>query len=170
MADNSTSSGPLASLITQVQGGNLSVSFSADVVVNADEFAYIERDCEAFKSEIRKLQNITNLIIQLPNWGLGESTPGLTSANTVVSRFRSKAQKANLPYDSDNNIHDILDQHYKIIDDLQTLHHAIAQQYCQKDEEFAAEYNKLKANMEKSPIGTTIQPGVTMNPGLGKSQ
>ena len=171
MADDSkpsTPTGPLASLITEAQNGSLSVSFSPDVVVNADEFAYIERDCKAFKEEINKLQGIAKSISGLPNWGLGESTDGLFSAKTLVSRFRSKAQKANLSTDTDDNIHDILDLHYKIIDDLQTLHHTIAQQYCQQDEAFAAEYNRLNANIEKSPIGKPIQPGVT-NPGLGKS-
>lgn len=170
MADDSkpTQSGPLASLITQAQNGNLSVNFSPDVVVNADEFVYIERDCKAFKEEIRALQRIAQAISQLPNWGLGESTDGLTSAKTLISRFRSKAKSAGLSTDSDDNIFDILDTHYKIIDDLETLHHTIAQQFCQQDEKFAAEYKRLNANLESSPIGPNMQPGTSVS-ALGKS-
>lgn len=176
MADDSkpTQTGPLASLITEAQNGGLSVSFgegvTKDFLLNADEFAYIERDCKAFKAEITKLQALARTISEQSDWGLGESTDGLTSANTVVSRFRSKANHAGLHTDSDDNLYNILDQHYKIVDDLQTLHHTIAQQYCQQDSNFAAEYNRLTANIEKSPIGTQMQVGVTTNPGLGKSK
>ncbi len=170
MADDSkpAQTGPLTSLITQAENGNLSVTFSPDVVVNADEFAYIERDCAAFKREIRALQAIAKSISEMPNWGLGESTDGLFSANTLISRFRSKAMKAQLKTDTDDNIWDILDQHYKIIDDLQTLHHTIAQQYCQQDEKFAAEYKRLQSNIEQSPILTDLKPGTKVS-GIGKS-
>ncbi|MFI6366902.1 hypothetical protein ACIBG0_29605 [Nocardia sp. NPDC050630] len=48
------SAGPLASAIKDAQDGKLTVSFSDEVRVNADEFVYIERDCEAFKEEIKK--------------------------------------------------------------------------------------------------------------------
>lgn len=161
--------GPLASLITEAQNGNLTVSFSQDVVVNADEFAYIIRDCKAFKEEIGKLQGIARAIASTPDWGLGEKNPKLESANKLVGRFRSKAMKAGLSTDSDDNIYDILQKHFDIIDDLQTLHTTIAQNYCQHDADFAAEFNKKSANLEPSPIGTPIQPGIVPTNFLGKS-
>ena len=169
MADDSkpaTPTGPLASLITEAQNGHLSVSFSPDVVVNADEFAYIERDCKAFKAELIKLQQAAQYISDQENWGLGEGEDRLISAKTLVPRFRSKAAKVS-PSDSDNNLVDIFKKHYQIVDDLQTLHHNIAQQYCEQDAAFAAEYNRLMANMPANPIGHPIQPGV--GPGLGQS-
>ncbi|WP_040817933.1 hypothetical protein [Nocardia jiangxiensis] len=170
MANDSkpTQTGPLANLITEAQNGTLSVNFSPDVVVNADEFVYIERDCKAFKQEITTLQNIAKSIAEIPNWGLGESTEGLFSAKTLISRFRSKAMKAHLSTDTDDNIWDILDQHYKIIDDLETLHHTIAQQYCEQDAKFAAEYKRLQSNIEQSPILTDLKPGTKVS-GIGKS-
>lgn len=161
--------GPLAGLITEAQNGNLSVSFSQDVVVNADEFAYIIRDCKAFKSEIVRLQAVAKGISSTPDWGLGEKNDRLPSAQKLVGRFRSKAMKAGLSTDTDNNIHDILQQHHDIIDDLQTLHQTIAQNYCQHDADFAAEFNKKSANLEPSPIGTPIQPGIVPTNFLGKS-
>ncbi|MBU3068013.1 hypothetical protein KO481_41680 [Nocardia sp. NEAU-G5] len=176
MADgsNPAPTGPLASLITDAQNGALTVSFGnglkKDFRLNADEFAYIERDCIAFKKVIRELQSTATDIANRTDWGLGESNPKLPSAGTVVSRFRSKAANAGLPTDSDDNLHDILDQHYQIVDDIQTLHHTIAQQFCQQDAHFAAEYNTKMANLEPSPIGTPMQVGVTTNPGLGLSK
>lgn len=170
MADDSkpaAPNGPLASLITAAQNGQLSVSYSTDVVVNADEFAYIERDCKAFKEELRKMQASAQSISDQSDWGLGEHEDRLISAKTLVPRFRSKAAKVNTT-DSDNNLFDLFQKHYQIIDDYQTLHHTIAQQYCEQDEKFAAEYKRLMANMPNSPIGhSTVQPGVT--PGIGLS-
>ncbi|MQY19492.1 hypothetical protein [Nocardia macrotermitis] len=169
-ASKSSNTGPLASLITEAQNGNLSVSFDkSDVVVNADEFVYIERDCQAMKQKIQDLQRIADRIANRSDWGLGDRTDGLTSAPTLVSRFRSKAAKAGIAAtDSDDNVYDILSAHYKIIDDLETLHRTIAEKFVNADTEFAAEYNRLKADLPKSPISTNIQPGIVVS-GVGKS-
>lgn len=164
------SAGPLASAITDAQDGKLTVSFSQEVRVNADEFVYIERDCEAFKEEIRDLQRIAIAISDRKNWGLGETTDGMTSANTLVARFRGKAKIVNQATDSDNNVYDILQQHYQIVDDIQNLHHTIAQKYVEQDQKFAARYNELKANVEASQIGTPTQLGVTTPPAVGASK
>ncbi|WP_084531829.1 hypothetical protein [Nocardia miyunensis] len=170
MADDSAASqsGPLAALIADAKSGALTTKFSSDVRVNADEFVYIERDCQAFKNEIQTLRRIAENISRRQHWGLGETTDGLNSANTVVGWFRGKA-KAVGNKDTDNNVYDILDKHYKIVDDLQTLHHTIAQQYVQQDQEFAAEYNRLKANLPPSSIGKEYQLGLAPNPGVGQS-
>ncbi|NKY48914.1 hypothetical protein [Nocardia vermiculata] len=158
--------GPLASLIQQAQDGSLTVSFSQDVMVNADEFAYIERDCQAFKDEIRRLQGIAKTISARENWGLGEENRNLTLAQSLVGWYRDKAG-SETSGDTVNCVWSVLDQHYRIVDDIQTLHHQIAQMYVQTDEAFAAEYNRLTADMPSSPIGKEILPGST--PRLGKS-
>ena len=158
--------GPLASLIQQAQDGNLTVSFSQDVVVNADEFAYIERDCQAFKDEIQRLQLIANRISNREKWGLGEENGNLTLAKSLVQWYRDKAG-SEASGDAANCVWSVLEQHYRIVDDIQTLHHQIAQMYVQTDEAFAAEYNRLTADMPSSPIGKEILPGST--PRLGKS-
>jgi len=166
------SPGPLASAIHDAKDGKLTVNYdSKDVVVNAEEFAYIDRDCAAFKQEIRGLQRIAARISDREKWGLGESTDGLKSAAALVAHFRGKASIIDASKDSDNNIHDILQKHYDIIDDIQTLHKTIAQQYVQQDQEFAARYNQLMANMPPSLIGnTTVQPGVIAQVGVGQDR
>ncbi|WP_327099238.1 hypothetical protein OIE68_10810 [Nocardia vinacea] len=165
-----SSAGPLANAIKDAQDGKLTVSFSNEVRVNADEFVYIERDCQAFKDEIQALQTIAHRISDRKNWGLGEATDGMTSASTLVARFRGKAKIVNPATDSDNNVFDILQQHYQIVDDIQNLHRAIAQKYVEQDQEFAARYNELKANVETSQIGTPTQLGVTTPPAVGASK
>ncbi|MEV6339474.1 hypothetical protein [Nocardia vinacea] len=165
-----SSAGPLASAIKDAQDGKLTVSFSNEVRVNADEFVYIERDCKAFKKEIRDLQQIAVAISDRKHWGLGETTDGMTSAATLVARFRGKAKIVNPATDSANNVFDILQQHYEIVDDIQTLHRTIAQKYIEQDQEFAARYNELTANVEPSQIGTPTQLGVTTPPAVGASK
>ncbi|WP_433755521.1 hypothetical protein [Nocardia sp. CA-135398] len=172
MSDTTTpSAGPLASVIKDAQEGNLTVSFSNEVRVNAAEFVYIERDCEAFKEEIKNLQRIAQNISRREHWGLGETTDGMTSAATLVARFRGKAKIVNTATDTDNNVYDILQQHYQIVDDIQNLHRTIAQKYMEQDEKFAAHYNELTANVERSQIGTTpTQLGVISPPVVGASK
>ncbi|MFX0578016.1 hypothetical protein [Nocardia nepalensis] len=165
-----SSAGPLASAIKDAQDGKLTVSFSNEVRVNADEFVYIERDCEAFKAEIQALQTTAQRISDRKNWGLGETTDGMTSANTLVARFRGKAKIVNQATDSANNVFDILQQHYQIVDDIQNLHRTIAQKFVEQDQEFAARYNALMANKEASQIGTITQLGVISAPAVGASK
>ncbi|MFD5178530.1 hypothetical protein ACFWM1_22180 [Nocardia sp. NPDC058379] len=146
---------PLESIIQEAKTGGLSVSFSNDVRVNADEFVYMERDCEAFLDIIEDLQAQAMGIANRERWGLGEKTQGLTSATTLVDRFRSKAGKSGSAADSDNNLHDILQQHHDIVVDIRDLHREIANRFKAADQEFAARYNELSANVPPSAIGST---------------
>ncbi|MGV9674732.1 hypothetical protein ACWDSJ_05600 [Nocardia sp. NPDC003482] len=152
---------PLAALIKEAEAGNLRVRFDSDVRLNAEEFAYIDRDCTAFKDSIRHLQQVARDIAHQEHWGLGEDQDILTSARILVQRFRTKAGPVNGKSDAGgNNLQDILEQHYKIVDDLQQLHRTIAQKYIEADQEFAARYNEVTANMPPSKI----LPGLVQGP------
>ncbi|MBF6321886.1 hypothetical protein OG935_27060 [Nocardia cyriacigeorgica] len=146
----------LAGLITDATEGRLSVQISGDVRVNAEEFVYIDRDCTAFKDLIMELQRTATEISDQEKWGLGEDQDPLSSASILVSRFREKAKG------SDNSVYSILEEHYKIVDEIQQLHKAIAQRYIDTDETFAARYNQLTAELPPpGPIAPTrTQPGV----------
>ncbi|MFE9787881.1 hypothetical protein ACFYO7_21130 [Nocardia salmonicida] len=146
---------PLENLVQEAKNGGLNVSFSNDVRVNADEFVYMERDCTAFLDEIISMQRQAQAIANREKWGLGETTEGLTSASTLVSWFRGKAGKTGSATDSDNNVNDILQQHYDIVVDIRDIHREIAQKYIAQDQEFAARYNELSANVPPSAIGST---------------
>lgn len=136
---------PLEDLLIEAREGRLLVNLgtgSADAVrVNAEEFVYMERDCEGFKLLIRELQSIAQDIFKRERWDLGETSEGLSSAAVLVSRFRSKAQNA----EDGNDIHAILEQHYRIVEDIQELHRVIAHRYMETDEAFAGRYNELMA-------------------------
>ncbi|NEW30635.1 hypothetical protein [Nocardia cyriacigeorgica] len=156
MSDETTP-GPFSGLITEATEGRLSTQLNGDVRVNAEEFVYIDRDCQAFKDLIVDLQEIARTVSDQAKWGLGEDKDPLSSASILVSRFREKAKG------SDNSIHAILEEHYKIVDEIQQLHKAIAQRYIDTDETFAARYNQLVAELPPpGPIAPTrTQPGVT---------
>ncbi|MGW0178442.1 hypothetical protein [Nocardia sp. NPDC003345] len=136
---------PLGELLTEAREGRLSVNLGAGspdaVRVNAEEFVYMERDCEGFKLLIRELQSMARDIFKRERWDLGEGSDGLSSATVLVGRFRSKAQNA----DDGNDVHAILEQHYRIVEDIQELHRVIAQRYMETDEAFAGRYNELMA-------------------------
>ncbi|AVH22286.1 hypothetical protein [Nocardia cyriacigeorgica] len=151
-----TMPGPFAGLITEATEGRLSTHLSGDMRVNAEEFVYIDRDCQAFKDLIVDLQEIARTISDQAKWGLGEDQDPLSSASILVSRFREKAKG------SANSVYSILEEHYKIVDEIQQLHKAIAQRYIDTDETFAARYNQLTAELPPpGPIAPTrIQPGV----------
>ncbi|MFF0491263.1 hypothetical protein ACFYTQ_19755 [Nocardia sp. NPDC004068] len=152
---------PLEALIKEAEAGHLRVRFNSDVRLNAEEFAYIDRDCAAFKDAIRQLQLIARNLAHQEHWGLGEDQDILPSARILVHRFRAKAGSVNGSGDAgDNNLYNILDQHYKIVDDLQQLHRTIAQKYIEADQEFAARYNEVSASMPPSKI----LPGLVQGP------
>ena len=130
---------PMKGLIDSAKDGQLSVSFNDNLYVNAEEFVYIERECETFKLLIRELQGVATDISEREVWGLGEAVAELVSAQTLVRRFREKGQG------SDNSVFAVLEEHYKIVDDLQLLHRAIAERYQATDTEFASYYKELLA-------------------------
>ncbi|WP_280208806.1 hypothetical protein [Nocardia cyriacigeorgica] len=156
MSENGTTPNTLAGLITEANEGRLSVRISQDVRVDAEEFVHIDRDCQSFKDLIRELQRTASQIADQEVWGLGEDKDPLSSASILVSRFREKANG------SGNSVYSILEEHYKIVDEIQQLHKAIAQRYIDTDETFAARYNQLTAELPPpGPIAPTrIQPGV----------
>ncbi|MGW5384423.1 hypothetical protein [Nocardia sp. NPDC003963] len=136
---------PLEGLLAQAREGQLSVDLgtgSSDAVrVNAEEFVYIERDCEGFKLLIRTLQRTAEEISDRDKWDLGEKVADLISADIMVGRFRSKAMNSG----DGNDVHAILEEHHRIVEDIQELHRLIAQRYIETDEAFAGRYNELMA-------------------------
>ncbi|MBO0855103.1 MAG: hypothetical protein J2P18_15225 [Nocardia sp.] len=160
MADGQPQQGsrPLGSLIEAAKNGDLSVKFNENVRLNAEEFAYIDRDCDEFKSFIRSAQGVANDIARQKKWGLGEDQDILPSAKILVSRFRNKAGTAGDGHDNPNNVHDILEQHYQCVHDIQTLHKTIAQKLIDTDQEFAAAYKEISEHMPPSPITSNHRP------------
>ncbi|WP_280233994.1 hypothetical protein [Nocardia cyriacigeorgica] len=134
---------PMQDIIDAAKDGQVSVSFNESVRVNAEEFVYIERDCQAMKDKIQDLQSLAQDISGREKWGLGEGVEWIKTGGTLVSWFRDKA-KAD---DGANTVHAILQRHYEIVDSIQLLHRTIAERYQQTDSSFAAEYNQAMASI-----------------------
>ncbi|MFI6313570.1 hypothetical protein ACIBEK_26005 [Nocardia fusca] len=155
---------PLEDLLTEAREGRLSVNLGAgspdSVRVNAEEFVYMERDCEGFKLLIQALQRTARDIFDRERWDLGEGAEDLPSAAVLVGRFRTKAQNA----EDGNDVHAILEQHYQIVEDIQELHRVIAQRYMETDEAFAGRYNELMAGAPPV-VPLALPPAFPVNPG-----
>lgn len=155
---------PLDGLLTEAKEGRLSVNLGAGspdaVRVNAEEFVYMERDCEGFKLLIRALQRTAEEIWKRERWDLGENSTNLPSAGILVGRFRSKAQKS----EDSNDVFAILEQHYRIVEDIQELHRVVAQRYMETDETFAGRYNELMAGAPPV-VPLAMPPAFPVTPG-----
>ncbi|AVH20637.1 hypothetical protein [Nocardia cyriacigeorgica] len=134
---------PMQDIIDAAKDGQVSLSFNESIRVNAEEFVYIERDCEAMKNKIRDLQTLAKDISGRQKWGLGEGVEWIKTGGTLVSWFRGKAEGD----PSGNTVYAILERHYQIVDSIQELHRAIAERYQQTDSSFAAEYNQAQASI-----------------------
>ncbi|TQM28899.1 hypothetical protein [Nocardia bhagyanarayanae] len=155
MSENETR--PIANLITDAREGRLGLR------MEPEDFVYIDRDCERFKLAIRAMQHEAQAISEIDKaqWGIGADNAILTSAQTLVDRFRTKGKG------SDNSIHAILEDHFRIVEDIQTLHREIRQRYVDADADFAARVNKILARLPEQL--TPIDPAQS-KPGVGQPE
>ncbi|MGI5221198.1 hypothetical protein [Nocardia sp. CA-290969] len=155
MTEENPPARPLTNLITEAQEGRMSVRLTPE------EFVNINRDCESFKLLIRDMQETAKRIAETPakDWGLGADNALLTSAQTLVNRFKEKGKNA----PDKNDVYSILDENYKIIEDIQTVHKIILDRYMEADTAFADAVRQYEGSLgAPAPIeGKPRQPGVT---------
>ncbi|MFF3226348.1 hypothetical protein ACFYV7_26365 [Nocardia suismassiliense] len=132
---------PMANLLSAVRDGQ------ATVEMKPEDFVYIDRDCEYFKRLIRRVQGIAEQISRQDSWGLGETTKNMVSGQTVVDRFKQKAKQAA----GGNDVHTIMEQHYKIVEDLQEVHKLARERMMQADSNFASEFTRLNESLPERP-------------------
>ncbi|WP_327100821.1 hypothetical protein OIE68_19730 [Nocardia vinacea] len=156
MADDTTSASPLTNLITEAREGRLTIR------MDLEKFVYIDRDCEYFKDVILKIQRTMTETSQQDKWGLGEGFPtqgdrDLISAKTMVTRWREKSRG------SENSVYAVMESHYKVIEDFQTLFRTVRERITGVDTEQAAKYQDLVANL---PQQAPAQAKIFSWPGL----
>lgn len=154
--DDTTSASPLANLITEAREGRLTIR------MDLEKFVYIDRDCEYFKTQIRDIQTRMTEVSRQDKWGLGDTfTPqgdrDLISAKTMVQRWRDKSRG------SQNSVYEVMESHYKVIEDFQTLFRTVRERITSVDTEQAAKYQDLEANL---PQQAPAQPKIFSWPGL----
>ncbi|MGV9780498.1 MULTISPECIES: hypothetical protein [Nocardia] len=140
---------PMANLLTAAREGSVSVT------MKPEDFIYIDRDCEYFKQAIQAIQSIMDEVSHDRPWGLGEANPDLISAATVVDRFRGKAKGAG----DNNSVWKVMEEHYRIVEDIQEVHRIARERMMQADSSFAAEFNRLNETLpQRAPEGSTYGP------------
>ncbi|WP_278264183.1 hypothetical protein [Nocardia sp. AG03] len=145
---------PFENLIAEAREGRMSVR------MEPGEFVNIDRDCERFKLLIDSMRENAKAIAETEpkNWGIGAENPLLTSAATMVSWFRDKAKGAN----PGNDVYSILNEHYKIVEDIQTVHRLIMDRYIESDAEFASKVRSLQESL--GPIAPIDVPPAAATP------
>ncbi|WP_454196145.1 hypothetical protein [Nocardia sp. Marseille-Q1738] len=157
MSDDNTPR-PMANMISAAREGQLAVE------MKAEDFIYLDRDCNFFKEAIRNIQTTVADVARADHWGLGEKVEGMVSAGTLVDRFRTKANGAA----DGNSVYQILDHHYRIVEDIQETYKIVRDRMMQVDSDFAAEFNKLNTTLpERPPVQRPFGP-VLLPDGTGK--
>ncbi|MGY1979099.1 hypothetical protein [Nocardia gipuzkoensis] len=149
---------PMANMISAAREGQLGIE------MKAEDFVYIDRDCNFFKEAIRDIQTTVADIAREEKWGLGEKVEGMVSATTVVERFRMKANGAT----DGNSVYKILEDHYRIVEDIQETYKIVRDRMMQSDGDFAAEFNRLNTTLpERPPVQLPFGP-TSLPDGTGK--
>lgn len=127
-------------LVGEARAGSLSVS------LNPTEFAALDEACETFKSAIRDIQfGIREAGSAGVNWGLGDKNPRLTSAASLVGKYQKLATGEG------NSLRTVLEEHFQVASEVQTLFKVIREDYIRTDEEFAAKWREMNNELESGP-------------------
>jgi len=136
----------MANLLSAVREGDASVAMSPE------DFIYVDRDCEFFKQTIQRIRYVADEISRQSHWGLGEESSGMVSAQTVVDRFKKKGNGA----DDSNSVWQVMDQHLRIVEDIQEVHRIARERMMQADSGFAAKFNELNETLpDRGPAERT---------------
>lgn len=123
-------------LVGDARAGSLSVALSPA------EFLALDGACTAFKNEIRSIQRRMRLAgDSAVGWGLGEDNKRLNSAVSLVGKYRDLATGEG------NSLTSVLDGHFDVATEIQTLFKVILDDYIRTDEEFAAEFRMVNSKL-----------------------
>ncbi|MEV0047019.1 hypothetical protein AB0H60_26620 [Nocardia rhamnosiphila] len=148
MSDNSAPR-PMANMLAAASEGQIAVQMTPE------DFIYLDRDCENFKLLITNIETIADDISRQDVWGLGEANDRLTSARAMVGRYKVKGRGA----PDGNGVYEIMEQHYRIVEDIQNVFRIMRDQMMQADSEWAATFNSLSETLpERPPVAPTLGP------------
>jgi hypothetical protein len=149
---------PMANLVAAARDGSVAVQMTPE------DFIYIDRDCEYFKRTIRRIQMTMDEVSRQASWGLGETNRDLISGFTLVKRFKDKARGA----EDNNSVYAILEDHYRIVEDIQEVHRLARDRIMQADGDFADDFNRLNTTLpDRPPVERPAGP-VSLPDGTGR--
>lgn len=145
---------PMANMLAAATEGQISVQMTPE------DFIYLDRDCEHFKQVIRDIQSLAEEVSEQSHWGLGEANDDMTSARAMVGRYKVKAKGA----PDGNSVYEIMEQHYRIIEDIQNTYRLMRDQMMQADSDWAAEFTAQNETLPQRPpaapvLGPYLLPG-----------
>ncbi|GEM29745.1 hypothetical protein NN3_07520 [Nocardia neocaledoniensis NBRC 108232] len=124
-------------MIEQARVGSLNLR------MEPEEFARIDRECTEFQTTIGQIQQSMTDISKIATWGFGDhANSGLSSARVMADRFRTKARGG------EDSFYDVLEEHYKIVEDIRVLHQVIRDRFMAEDEAWAARFNAEVAALD----------------------
>ncbi|GAB2696972.1 hypothetical protein [Nocardia thraciensis] len=112
-------------LIEQARTGGVSLQ------VDPQAFLALDQAMDKRKTDIRTMQQSMQQVGQHESWGVGERSPVLTSAHTIVRRFREAGSGG------PNSAYEALEGHWQVADQIQSLFRTIRERLEQTDAEFA---------------------------------
>ncbi|PWV73760.1 hypothetical protein DFR69_107391 [Nocardia neocaledoniensis] len=116
---------------------------SLNLRMEPEEFARIDRECTEFQTTIGQIQQSMTDISKIATWGFGDhANSGLSSARVMADRFRTKARGG------EDSFYDVLEEHYKIVEDIRVLHQVIRDRFMAEDEAWAARFNAEVAALD----------------------
>lgn len=124
-------------LVGEARAGSLTVA------LKPAEFSALDNACETFKTAIRKIQREMQRAGDASvSWGLGEDNHRLSSAITLVGKYRDLATGEG------NSLTSVLDGHFDVATEIQALFKVILDDYIRTDEEFATEFRLVNTKLE----------------------
>lgn len=127
-------------LVGSARAGSLSVS-----LIPA-EFAALDEACNSFKKAISKIQfDMRHAGESSVNWGLGDKVHRIESGKSLVAKYQAMATGAG------NSLHAVLQEHYDVASEIQTMLQVIRDDYIRTDEEFAAKWRQMNTELEAGP-------------------
>ncbi|WP_327148895.1 hypothetical protein [Nocardia sp. NBC_01329] len=147
---------PMTNMLAAATDGQVAVQMTPE------DFIYLDRDCDYFKNAIQDIQRVAEEISEQDYWGLGEANDELYSARAMVGRYKVKAKGA----PDGNGVYEIMEQHYRIVEDIQNTFRIMRDQMMQADSDWAAEFTaKSETLPQRPPVGPVLGPYLLPNGG-----
>ncbi|RDI50955.1 hypothetical protein [Nocardia mexicana] len=112
-------------LIEQAKTGGVSLQ------VDPQAFLALDQAMDKRKTDIRTMQQLMQQVGRHESWGVGEQSAVLTSAQTIVRRFREAGAGGQ------SSAYEALEGHWQVADQIQSLFRTIRERLEQTDAEFA---------------------------------
>jgi hypothetical protein len=115
------------------------------VTLEPAEFSALDAACADFMNAISEIETTIAQAGKGAHFGLGENNKRLSSAVTLVEKYQDLATGQG------NSLRAVLEEHYQVATEIQTLFQVIRDDYIRTDQEFAAKWREMNTELETGP-------------------